>query len=701
MQPLNFNSAPGALAVPLRQIGPTAVGKFPEPRQTPAVAAQPGMIDGTEVVNRKITLTTLMVIVAVAAILHLGQEVFLPLAMAVLLTFALSPLVSFLRKRGLSHFASVLTAVFVAFVVIGLFLLMTFFQIGLLAQDLPSFQSNIMQKLDALTQSGNGNGLVARLGEMLSSINAEISSAVPTGDPAATEAARTVPLPVEVIERQSVVEVLTGLIVPLISPIATVGLVVVVVIFMLLEREEIRDRFIRLVGARDLHQTTQMLEDAGARVGKYLLIQLLVNSIYGVAIGLGLWVIGVPNALLWGLVTLVMRFVPFIGSFLAAAFPLFLAFAVSPDWSAVIWTAALFLVVELITSNIVEPWLYGSRIGVTPLAIIVCAVFWTWIWGPLGLVLSTPLTVCLVVLGRHLPQFEVFDILFGDEPALAPHSRLYQRLLAGDPIESTFRAEEALEEMFLADYYRDIGIPALLLGQHDFERGVLTAAQEDRLALSAAQMVADLAPTVTDELDEAQKTADHAETGAAPAAGPKVKTPILDTDALEGTGFRILCLGGRRKLDDVAAAMLAQTMAAEGAEVTALSYMDLTASRFASVAETTAQCVILNFLDSTPSRASLLHVRRIKQAAPHLRVGLMIWQMPETLIDPDIPSQRLITKVSEAKIAEVMEIGGDFVATTFAEALEAAFQNVPSRPPSVAVHRPRPRPRKPQLQSVV
>ena len=674
--------------------------------------------DGPEVVTRRITLTTLMVIVAVAAILHLGQKVFLPLAMAVLLTFALSPVVSFLRNRGLRHFASVLAAVFVAFIVIGLFLLTTVFQIGLLAQDLPSFQSNIMQKLNAFRDSGDGTGLISRLGEMLSSINSEISDAVPASDPASDPAARAVagpanPLPVEVIERQSVVQVLSGLIVPLISPVATAGLVVVVVIFMLLEREEIRDRFIRLVGARDLHQTTQMLEEAGGRVAKYLLIQLLVNTIYAVLIGLGLWFIGVPNALLWGLVTLVMRFVPFIGSLLAAAFPLFLAFAVAPGWSAVIWTAALFLVVELITSNIIEPWLYASRIGVSPLAIIVCAVFWTWIWGPLGLVLSTPLTVCLVVLGRHLPQFEVFDILFGDEPVLAPHSRLYQRLLAGNPIESTFRAEEALEEMFLADFYRDIGIPALLLGQHDFERGVLTAAQEDRLALAAAQMVEDLAPVAAEELVEAKKTADDAVAAVAQrdasgdadvpqAAGAKGKAtpPILATVALEGTGFRILCLGGRRKLDDVAAAMLAQTMAAEGAEVTALSYMDLTASRFAKVAATGAHCVILNFLDAAPSRASLLHVRRIKQAAPHLRVGLVIWQMPEALIDPDIPSQRLITKVSGGKISEVMEIGGDFVATTLADALEAAFQDAPPRPAPASRQRVRQRPRKPQLRPV-
>ena len=634
-----------------------------------------------EVLTRGITLTTLIVIVAVATILHLGQEVFLPLSMAVLLTFALSPVVSFLRARGLPHIASVLAAVLMAFSAIGLFMLLSALQIGVLVQELPSFQANIVQKLNTLKDSGDGTGLVARLSAMFEAINAEISNAVPATDAATTvePTVDTRPLPVEVIQRQSIVQVLSALVVPLIRPVATAGLVVVVVIFMLLEREEIRDRFIRLLGARDLHRTTQVLEEAGGRVGTYLLIQLLVNTIYAIPIGLGLWFIGVPNAMLWGLLTLVLRFVPFIGSFLAATFPLFLSFAASPGWEAVLWTIALFVVVELITSNIIEPWLYGSRTGVSPLAIIVCAIFWTYIWGPLGLVLSTPLTVCLVVLGRHVPQFEVFDILFGDEPVLAPHSRLYQRLLAGDPIESTFRAEEALEDQYLADYYRDVGIPALLLGQVDFERGLLTGAQEERLALSARQLVSELAVFVTEELNEA--TRDSAAAEGTPAAEPQTsdgtETVEIRQKDLSGVGFKVASIGGRSKLDDVAAAMLAQAIAAEGAEATELSYLDLTASRFAAVTSTDAQCVILNFLDASPSRGSLLHVRRIKRAAPHLRVGVVFWQMPEDLTDTNNPLQSSLRLASKDKVAEAEEIGADFVATDLTAALAAAFQDLP------------------------
>ena len=229
---------------------------------------------------------------------------------------------------------------------------------------------------------------------------------------------------------------------PLVQPLATTGIVIVFVVFMLLQREDLRDRFIRLVGSRDLHRTTQALGDAAERVGRYLLMQLLVNVAYGIPIGIGLWLIGVPNPLLWGMLSVVLRFVPFIGPILAAAFPLALSIAVDPGWTMLLWTAALFIVLEMISGNIVEPWLYGASTGLSSIAILAAAVFWTWLWGPVGLLLSTPLTVCLVVLGRHVPQFGFLNVLLGSEPVLEPAESLYQRLLAGDPDEATERAEE-------------------------------------------------------------------------------------------------------------------------------------------------------------------------------------------------------------------------------------------------------------------
>jgi predicted PurR-regulated permease PerM len=604
--------------------------------------------------------------IAVVAALQFGRDVFLPLAIATLITFALSPLVTYLRRFGLPMIASVLASVTLAFAAIGMFGLVVAGQVGELAQELPTFQGNIVKKLETLQDTGPENGLVARLSRMVAEINEQIATVVPV---VGGDTAKSGPLAVEVVEKRGPFETLRDIVLPLVKPIATAGLVIVVVVFMLLERDELRDRFIRLVGANDINRTTQVIEDAGTRVGTYLLIQLLVNVIYAVPICIGLVVIGVPNAVLWGLLTLVLRFVPYIGPILAAIFPLFLAFAVSPDWSMVIWTGALFLTVELVSSNVIEPWLYGSRTGVSPLAVIIAAIFWTWLWGPLGLVLSTPLTVCLVVVGRYIPQFEVFDVLFGDRPVLAAHSRLYQRLLVGDAVESTLRAEEMLEEEFIADYHRDVGIPALLLAQGDYERGVLSQEQLTRFADTAELLLSELDQVVTDELSEAHSADEPQDEGAEGALDSGAKVDLAGIDR------RLVVLGGRTRLDDVAAGMLAQAAASEGAQVTVLSHSDLTPSRFGAVTGLDASCVLLNFLDTAPSRASLLHIRRLKRAAPHMRVGLVLWQATVDLHN-GAPERR----VSQEKLAEIMEIGADFYATSIEEALALSFQDDAPRP---------------------
>ncbi len=611
----------------------------------------------------------LLSIIAIIAALQFGKDVFLPLAIAMLITFALSPLVSSLRKAGLPMIAAVLSVVTLAFAVIGLFFVVVAGQIGQLAQELPTFQGNIVTKLNALQETGSENGLVVRLSRMVSAINAEMTTALPqAGGTGASGAA----IAVEVVERRGPFQTLQELALPLISPVAMVGIVIVLVIFMLLERDELRDRFIRLVGANDINRTTQVIEDAGTRVGRYLLVQLLVNIIYAVPIGVGLWLIGVPNAPLWGLLTLVLRFVPYIGPILAAIFPLFLAFAVSPGWATVLWTAALFVAVELISSNVIEPWLYGSRTGVTPLAIIVAAIFWTWVWGPLGLVLSTPLTVCLVVVGRYIPQFEAFDVLFGDRPVLAAHSRLYQRLLVGDTVESTLRAEEVLEDQYVADYHRDVGIPALLLAQSDYERGILSPEQEVRFADAAMQFLAELDPIVAEERAAADPRDDGDTADAAVAAG------------LPGEGYHLAVLGGRTRLDDISAQMLAQAGAADGASIDVLSHSDLTPSRFARIAATGAGCVILCFLDVAPSRASLLHIRRLKRAAPAMRVGLAVWQS-----SADHQADGMVRRVSEAKMAEIMAIGADFCAMSIDEVLVQAFRDEAPRAVTEPDRKPR------------
>jgi predicted PurR-regulated permease PerM len=597
--------------------------------------------------GRQITVRQLAIIVAVAAVLFVARDVFIPLAIAMLITFALAPLVTMLRRIGLPKVAAVVAVVLVAFAVIGLFFLVVAGQVGQLAQNLPEFQANILTKLEALKEVGGERGIGAQVGNLLAAINAEIGAALPgSGGEAPTR-----PMPVELVEPNSAIGILQDLVLPLVTPLASVGIVVVVVIFILMEREQLRDRFLRLIGSNDLHRSTQVMEDAAARVTSYLLIQLLVNAIYAVPIGIGLWLIGVPNAPLWGMLTLVLRFVPYVGSVLAAAFPLFLAFAVAPGWSAVIWTAALFVAVELITSNIVEPWLYGSRTGVSPLAIIVAAIFWTFLWGPLGLVMSTPLTVCLVVLGRYLPQFKLFDILLGDEPVLVAHARLYQRLLAGDELEAIYGAEEALEEKPLAEFHRRVTIPALLLAQADRERGVLSEAREEQLSVTAVEMIGSIAP------DPDQPVAEDA--------------PV------------IVCLGGRSRLDDASAAVLAQLLAAEGAAVRQARLVGASGSRSIASHLAGSQALVLCFLDSTPARGALLLARRYRKLAPGLTFGAVVWDVSKE--EGLVPNGMIpFAPVPQARLTEIKALGFDFVVTSAEACLAALRTSFPALQPAAA-----------------
>lgn len=567
-------------------------------------------------------LPTLATVAAVIAALYFGRAVFLPIAVALLLTFALAPVVSALRRLGIPRLAAVVASVVAAFAALALFSFVVAVQVGELAQNVSIYQANILAKIRTLREAGTSAGIVERLSGVVEQVGREIERQDPTPPDAAAEPEPD-PLPVEIVSPHEPIEVLQNLIAPLISPLATAGLVIVIVIFMLLEREALRDRFIRLAGYDDLHRTTEALQDAGRRVGQYLLMQLVVNVTYAVPVTIGLWLIGLPNALLWGLLALVLRFVPYIGPAIGMLLPLFVAVGVSPGWMLVVWTAALFVVMELVSNNFVEPWLYGSRTGLSPLAVIVSAVFWTWIWGPLGLVLSTPLTVCLVVLGRHVPHFEFLYVLFGNEPVLEPHAQLYQRLLAGDPDEATDHAEKALEEEYLFAYYDRVAIPALRLGEFDRARGVMSDVQRRELAASAMALVANLEDIADEEAEETEDGREE-ETAARQVTtdGQAEESP---DDLPDGAGHSVLCAGGRGELDDAAAAMLAQVLRIQGASVAGASFEDLGPTRFRQLALAGVDTVVIGFLNADSLRHARIVVRRLKRAKASLRVGIVFW----------------------------------------------------------------------------
>ena len=269
-------------------------------------------------------------------------------------------------------------------------------------------------------------------------------------------------------------------------------MVFIFVIFILFQRQDLRNRLVRLAGTQDLQRTTAALDDAGTRLSRLFLMQLALNAAFGLVIGVGLWLIGVPSAPLWGLLAMVLRFVPYVGALIAAIFPLLLAAAVDPGWTMVLWTALLFIVVEPLVGHVVEPMLFGHSAGLSPVAVVVAATFWTWLWGPIGLILATPLTICLVVLGRHVDRLKFLEVMLGDQPALTPPELIYQRMLAGDPVEASEQARLFLREKPLIAYYDEILLEGLKLAQADVERNRLDEDSMRRIRDAVAEIVDDL-----------------------------------------------------------------------------------------------------------------------------------------------------------------------------------------------------------------
>jgi predicted PurR-regulated permease PerM len=561
------------------------------------------------------SLTTLATITVVCGILYVAKELFLPLALGMLVAFILSPVVNFLRRRGLRNTPAVVLTVIATATLVAAFFLILFYQISQIGSNLPQYQGNVLGKVDTLLDAGADSRIIAHLQGLVENISDRLA--------AETVAPEDQAMKVEVVEHAGLRDWLTGVIIPALTPIAIFGLVFVVVIFALLERDTLRDRLVQLIGGTNILATSRLLDEAGARVSTYLLAQLVVNIIYAVPIWLGLWLIGVPNALFFGLVTLVMRFVPYIGSAISAILPLLMAFAVSPDWSLVLWTVALFLIVELITSNFIEPWFYGQRTGVSPLAVIVSAMFWTWLWGPMGLIMATPLTVCLVVIGHHVPSLRLFPIMLGDKPVLSEPARLYDRLLAGQSFAFTDGATSETAKSYLAEYYDRTAIPALALAQSDSQAGLLSEYQTNRIAHAAWTLTEELESVVEEELALAADTPAAATNSDTPVASD---TTLLTNGVLDGIGRSVAVMGASTRLDDAAAQMLSQALRAEGAEALALPHRTALPQ---GLGKLKPQVLILVTLDNTPPAAIDLQIRQLRRRLAGVRIGIALWPTGE------------------------------------------------------------------------
>ncbi len=404
------------------------------------------------------------IIALVVAGLYWMQAVLIPLAITLLLTFLLSPVVGTLERRGLRHVPAVLVTVVLTFSLLGVIGWTFTRQLVTLADELPRYRTNIQAKIADLRGASKG-GSVEKMQKTVEDVVDEIQKTDEPGPP------RDKPIAV-IVEAPSLLAHLPNLV----QAVASAGVVTLLVIFMLLERRELRDRVILLIGYRRMTATTRALDEAGERITRYLLMQSIIHGSFGVAVGLGLFLIGVPYAIIWGFLAAALRFIPYVGSVIAALLPLVLSLAVFPGWLQPALVIALFIMLELVTGTLIQPWLYGQSAGVSQVALLVAVTFWTWLWGPAGLLLATPLTVCLIVLGKHLPALGFLVVLMGDRPVIEAKARYYQRLLARDQDEATDIVEAYVEAEGRDSVYDAVLLPALYYAKQDRDRGLLTEA---------------------------------------------------------------------------------------------------------------------------------------------------------------------------------------------------------------------------------
>ncbi|WP_293860492.1 AI-2E family transporter [uncultured Alsobacter sp.] len=580
-------------------------------------------------------------IVAGLGVLWAGQEIFVPIAVAILLSFVLAPLVRRLQAWRLPRGAAVPTVVVLAFLIItGLGAVVTM-QLTVLANNLPQYQTTIREKAIAARGMIAGRGTLERAADMLQDLGRELQNrpAPATAGEATAGATRPAqPMPVEVHSpAPGPLRSLIDIVSPVVHPLATVGLIVIFVVFILLQREDLRNRLIRLAGSHDIQRTTAAIDDAAHRLSRLYLAQLGLNAGFGCFIAIGLWLIGLPNPILWGILAAILRFVPYIGGFISAAFPLTLAIAVDPGWSMLAWTAALFLIGEPLVGHVLEPLFFGRSTGLSPVAVVVSAAFWTWLWGPIGLVLATPLTVCLVVLGRHVERLAFLDVMFGSTPALSPPEVFYQRMLARDPIEAADQAEDYLADNALAAYYDDIALPGLRMAQDDRTRGAL---EEERIA-TLRDTVADLVEDLTETLPVLREQNGPVDGGANPSAAP---SSWADAE-------RVLCIPARSPLDEASALMLGHALSRSGLASRVEGAGALSSARIVHLPAGDVDIVVLCSLDTSSIGHLRYAVRRIQRRLPGVAVVLAAWDadaMAAEKLAAMLGPDRVVTSISEA-----------------------------------------------------
>jgi predicted PurR-regulated permease PerM len=478
------------------------------------------------------TRAVLLTVVIVIAVLRLAEEVFIPLALAILFTFLLAPLVGRLVSWGVNRLLAVIVSVTIALTLVCALADVAFNQFADLAHELPSYQRQLHQNLTHIR--GAVRGGMAEATNALEQLGKEFQRVAPS-EPTPNDIRK-----VQVVEPPATpMSMLRDLVGPVLKPFGTALVVITLVAFMLLRLHDLRERIIRVLGRRNLYATTEALSDAAQRVSRYLLMQLLINSWTGVFVGVGLWYLNVPNPGLWGALALVLRFVPYVGVWTAAVIPFLLSFAVSDDLSRPVLVLALFGVLELFNYAVLEPWLYANHTGISPVALLLAAAFWTWLWGLVGLLLAVPMTVCVAVMSKYIPALEFLRVLLGDEPVLEPHQSLYQRLLASNRDTADALLDETLRSSGSMLEAADVVIvPAIRLMESDYDRRALGAAKRKNVLEHVNQWVEERLDSL-DSLDRAEK-----------GLGPTVRW--------------VLCVPAADRADEIVAKLLTSALLERG-----------------------------------------------------------------------------------------------------------------------------------------
>jgi predicted PurR-regulated permease PerM len=552
----------------------------------------------------------------VTVALYWAQTVFIPVALAILLAFVLTPVVSWLQHRGLPRTPAVVVAVLSAFALLVVVGFTITWQLQSLAEKLPEFQKHLTAKVDSLREAAKGTFL-ENLQQFAQNVNQELQQNRPP-------TAEGAPPPVQVKEQTSGLAQVRAIVGPAVELTASAVLAVVLVVFMLIGREDLRNRVVRLVGPGHLVSTTRALDDSARRLSRYLLMQSCTNAVVGIVLTIGLWLMGVPYFLLWGFLAFVLRFIPYAGTGSVAALLAVFCVANSDGWAQPLGAFGTFAAIEVVMSQVVEPLLFGHTTGVSPVALVVAIAFWTWLWGPVGLMLAIPLTTCLAVLGKYLPQLEFFDVLLGAEPVLDEATRYYQRLLARDQDEATTLAEDYADKHEPAAVYEELLLPALVQAKRDHERGELPP--EDQ------QFVFEVTRSLLEDLEARQEDAEPSTLG-------RARVPIFGCPA-------------RDQADELALEMFGQLLAPAGYRVEVLSAQTPATEVVARLRQEKPPVVCIAAVPPGGLAQTLYLTKRLRRQFPELKIAVGLWGQAD--LQP-----RVVERLRRA--------GADLVAATLQE----------------------------------